>query len=136
MTDRQKVAHLSHLLGEGADVVAFARTYAQHYDQDSPAKQRADALRLFGGEAEGPTESAAPSSTSFLRTARADFDRIWNSDAPALCRTCGHALVGDYPHREAALRHVRPRRILAAETPRWASADRLVGLPFFSPQKQ
>ena len=96
MTDRQKVAHLSHLLGEGADVVAFARTYAQHYDQDSPAKQRADALRLFGAKQQDP-QNLLPRQYVVPAHARADFDRIWNSDAPALCRTCGQALVGDYP---------------------------------------
>ena len=96
MTDRQKLAHLSHLLGKGADVVAFARAYAQHYDQDPPAKQRADALRIFQTKQRNP-QTLLPRQYVVPPHARADFNRIWNSDAPALCRTCGQALVGDYP---------------------------------------
>ena len=91
------MAHLSRLLGEGADVVAFARTYARHYDQDSPAKQRADALRLFAFLNHLHPQNLLPKQYVVPAHARTDFDRIWNSDAPALCRTCGHALVGDYP---------------------------------------
>lgn len=96
MTDRQKLARLSRLLGVEVDVLTFARAYAQHYQRDSPGKQRADALRLFGKMQQNP-QDLLPTPYVVPAHARADFNRIWNSGAPALCGTCGQALVGDYP---------------------------------------
>ena len=98
MTDKQKLAHLSRLLGEGVDVLTFARAYAQLYQEDSPGKQRADALRLFGKMQQRP-EDLRPTPYAVPAHARADFNRIWNSGAPALCGTCGQALVATTPSR-------------------------------------